>query len=222
MSATPSHGADAPSTRPSAAGNAPVWHEPAVSRSQRWAHHHVRGATVWLTGLSGSGKSTIADALSRELLQASVLAYVLDADNLRHGLNANLGYSDADRSENVRRVGEVARLFADAGVVAVVPIISPFAADRARVRIAHEGAGLDFVEIHVATTLAECEQRDTKGLYAKVRSGEMRGVSGVDAPYEAPVSPDLVVARDGESVTESVGRVLQLLRQLGVLGASGN
>lgn len=222
MSATPSHGADAPSTRPSAAGNTPVWHEPAVSRSQRWAHHHVRGATVWLTGLSGSGKSTIADALSRELLQASVIAYVLDADNLRHGLNANLGYSDADRSENVRRVGEVARLFADAGVVAVVPIISPFAADRARVRIAHEGAGLDFVEIHVATSLAECERRDTKGLYAKVRSGEMRGVSGVDAPYEAPVSPDLVVARDGESVTESVGRVLQLLRQLGVLGASGN
>ncbi len=222
MSATPSHGADAPSTRPSAAGNAPVWHEPAVSRSQRWAHHHVRGATVWLTGLSGSGKSTIADALSRELLQASVIAYVLDADNLRHGLNANLGYSDADRSENVRRVGEVARLFADAGVVAVVPIISPFAADRARIRIAHEGAGLDFVEIHVATSLAECERRDTKGLYAKVRSGEMRGVSGVDAPYEAPVSPDLVVARDGESVTESVGRVLQLLRQLGVLGASGN
>lgn len=222
MSATPSHGADAPSTRPSAAGNAPAWHEPAVSRSQRWAHHHVRGATVWLTGLSGSGKSTIADAVSRELLQASVIAYVLDADNLRHGLNANLGYSDADRSENVRRVGEVARLFADAGVVAVVPIISPFAADRARVRIAHEGAGLDFVEIHVATTLAECERRDTKGLYAKVRSGEMRGVSGVDAPYEAPVSPDLVVARDGESVTESVGRVLQLLRQLGVLGASGN
>lgn len=222
MSATPSHGADAPSTPPGAAGNAPVWHEPAVSRSQRWAHHHVRGATVWLTGLSGSGKSTIADALSRELLQASVIAYVLDADNLRHGLNANLGYSDADRSENVRRVGEVARLFADAGVVAVVPIISPFAADRARIRIAHEGAGLDFVEIHVATTLAECERRDTKGLYAKVRSGEMRGVSGVDAPYEAPVSPDLVVARDGESVTESVGRVLQLLRQLGVLGASGN
>ena len=222
MSATPSHGADAPSTPPGTAVNAPVWHEPAVSRSQRWAHHHVRGATVWLTGLSGSGKSTIADALSRELLQASVLAYVLDADNLRHGLNANLGYSDADRSENVRRVGEVARLFADAGVVAVVPIISPFAADRARVRIAHEGAGLDFVEIHVATSLAECERRDTKGLYAKVRSGEMRGVSGVDAPYEAPVSPDLVVARDGESVTESVGRVLQLLRQLGVLGASGN
>jgi bifunctional enzyme CysN/CysC len=174
---------------------------------------------VWLTGLSGSGKSTIADALSLELLKASVLAYVLDADNLRHGLNANLGYSDADRSENVRRVGEVARMFADAGVVAIVPIISPFAADRARVRIAHEGVGLDFVEVHVATSLSECERRDTKGLYAKVRNGEIRGVSGVDAPYEAPTSPDLVVARDGESVTESVGRVLEQLRQLGVLGA---
>jgi bifunctional enzyme CysN/CysC len=222
MNEQPSTGANAPSPRSTTAGNAPVWHEPAVARGQRWAHHRVHGATVWLTGLSGSGKSTIADALSLELLKASVLAYVLDADNLRHGLNANLGYSDADRSENVRRVGEVARLFADAGVVAIVPIISPFAADRARVRIAHGVVGLDFVEVHVATSLAECERRDTKGLYAKVRKGELRGVSGVDAPYEAPTSPDLVVARDGESVTESVGRVLEQLRQLGVLGAHGS
>ena len=222
MNEQPSTGANAPSPRSTTAGNAPVWHEPAVARGQRWAHHRVHGVTVWLTGLSGSGKSTIADALSLELLKASVLAYVLDADNLRHGLNANLGYSDADRSENVRRVGEVARLFADAGVVAIVPIISPFAADRARVRIAHEGVGLDFVEVHVATSLAECERRDTKGLYAKVRNGEIRGVSGVDAPYEAPTSPDLVVARDGEKVTESVGRVLEQLRQLGVLGAHGS
>jgi bifunctional enzyme CysN/CysC len=194
--------------------------EPAVSREQRWAHHHVHGATVWLTGLSGSGKSTIADALSRELLQRSVLGYVLDADNLRHGLNANLGFTDADRTENVRRVGEVARLFADAGVVAIVPIISPFAADRARVRVAHEGAGLDFVEVHVAASLAECERRDTKGMYGKVRRGEMSGLSGVDAPYEAPTSPDVVVARDGESVTESVRRVLEHLGQLGVLGTA--
>ena len=149
--------------------NQPVWHEPAVARDQRWRHHRLHGATLWLTGLSGSGKSTIADAVARELLEASVLAYVLDADNLRHGLNANMGFSDADRSENVRRVGEVARLFADTGIVAIVPIISPFAADRARVRVAHAGSGLDFVEIHVATSLAECERRDTKGLYAKVR-----------------------------------------------------
>ena len=202
--------------------NQPVWHEPAVVRDQRWRHHRLHGVTLWLTGLSGSGKSTIADAVARELLEASVLAYVLDADNLRHGLNANLGFSDADRSENVRRVGEVARLFADTGIVAIVPIISPFAADRARVRVAHAGSGLDFVEIHVATSLAECERRDTKGLYAKVRSGEMLGVSGVDAPYEAPVAAELVVARDGESVTESVSRIIDHLRQLGVLGALGN
>ena len=197
--------------------NQPVWHEPAVARDQRWRHHRLHGVT-----LSGSGKSTIADAVARELLEASVLAYVLDADNLRHGLNANLSFSDADRSENVRRVGEVARLFADTGIVAIVPIISPFAADRARVRVAHAGSGLDFVEIHVATSLAECERRDTKGLYAKVRSGEMLGVSGVDAPYEAPVAAELVVARDGESVTESVSRIIDHLRQLGVLGALGN
>lgn len=201
--------------------NQPVWHEPAVSRDQRWAHHHLRGATVWLTGLSGSGKSTIADGVARELLAASVLAYVLDADNLRHGLNANLGYSDADRSENVRRVGEVARLFADAGVVAIVPIISPFAADRARVRVAHETVGLDFVEVHVATALAECERRDTKGLYKRVRSGEVSGVSGVDAPYESPTAPDLVVGAEGESVTESVRLVVEHLRDSGVLGSRG-
>jgi len=199
--------------------NQPVWHEPAVARDQRWRHHQLHGATLWLTGLSGSGKSTIADAVARELLDAAVLAYVLDADNLRHGLNANLGFSDADRSENVRRVGEVAQLFADTGIVAIVPIISPFAADRARVRVAHAGSGLDFVEVHVATSLAECEKRDTKGLYAKVRAGEMRGVSGVDAPYEVPQSPDLVVATAGETVPESVGRIVDHLRELGVLGA---
>jgi bifunctional enzyme CysN/CysC len=201
--------------------NQPVWHEPAVSRDKRWAHHHLRGATVWLTGLSGSGKSTVADGVAHELLAADVLAYVLDADNLRHGLNSNLGYSDADRSENVRRVGEVARLFADAGVVAIVPIISPFAADRARVRVAHESSGLDFVEVHVATSLAECERRDTKDLYKRVRAGEIRGLSGVDAPYEAPKAPDLVVGADGETVTESVRLVVEHLRRSGVLGSRG-
>jgi bifunctional enzyme CysN/CysC len=199
-------------------GNVPVWHEPAISREARWAHHHLHGATVWLTGLSGSGKSTIANDLARELFSANVLAYVLDADNLRHGLNANLGYTDDDRSENVRRVGEVARLFADAGFVAIVPIISPFAVDRRRVRVAHETSGLGFVEVHVATALAECERRDVKGLYARVRAGQMQGVSGVDAPYEAPTAPDLVVAHDGETVTESVRRVVEHLRSLGVLG----
>ena len=202
--------------------NQPIWHEPAVARDQRWSHHHLHGATLWLTGLSGSGKSTIADGVARELLDASVIAYVLDAGNVRHGLNSNLGYSDDDRSENVRCVGEVARLFADAGIVAIVPIISPFAADRARVRVAHETAGLSFIEVHVATSLAECERRDTKGLYKKVRNGEIHGVSGVDAPYEAPTAPDLVVGGEGESVTESVRRVVEQLRQSGVLGSRGD
>lgn len=202
--------------------NQPVWHEPAIPREARWSRHHLHGATLWLTGLSGSGKSTIADGVARHLLDASVVAYVLDADNLRLGLNSNLGYSDVDRSENVRRVGEVARLFADAGVVAIVPIISPFAADRSRVRAAHDAAGLGFLEVHVATSLAECERRDTKGLYKKVRAGVIKGVSGVDAPYEPPTSPDLVVGAEDESVTDSVRRVVEHLRRSGVLGSRGD
>lgn len=197
--------------------NRPVWHEPAVSREARWSHHRMHGATVWLTGLSGSGKSTVADGVARQLLEVSVLAYVLDADNLRHGLNSDLGFSDADRTENVRRIGEVARLFADAGLIALVPIISPFAADRDLVRAAHRAAGLPFVEVHVATPLAECARRDTKGLYARVRSGTAVGLSGVDAPYEVPASPEVIVGSAGESVTDSVRHVVEHLRRTGVL-----
>ena len=199
--------------------NVPVWHEPAVRRDERWERHGLHGATVWLTGLSGSGKSTVANALAGELLQRGSLTYVLDADNLRHGLNSNLGYTDADRTENVRRVGEVARLFADAGLIAVVPIISPFARDRRAVRIAHEGDGLAFIEVHVATPRERCEERDTKGLYAKVRRGEMTGVSGVDAPYEEPTNPEIVVGRGDETVAVSTVRILTYLRTLGIISA---
>jgi adenylyl-sulfate kinase len=199
--------------------NVPVWHELAVRRDERWERHGLHGATVWLTGLSGSGKSTVANALAGELLQRGSLTYVLDADNLRHGLNSNLGYTDADRTENVRRVGEVARLFADAGLVAVVPIISPFARDRRAVRIAHEGDGLAFIEVHVATPRERCEERDTKGLYAKVRRGEMTGVSGVDAPYEEPTNPEIVVGRGDETVAQSTVHILTYLRTLGVISA---
>lgn len=197
----------------------PVWHESAVSREARWSRHDLRGATIWLTGLSGSGKSTIADGVAKHLLDSAVLAYVLDADNVRHGLNADLGFADAERTENVRRIGEVARLFADAGVVVLVPIISPFRNDRDRVRSAHNASGLTFVEVHVATPLAECERRDTKGLYAKVRAGETTGISGVDAPYEAPARADVVVGHTGESVTDSVRRIVEYLRTTGVLVA---
>ena len=175
------------------AAGAAVWHAPAVGRVERWARHGLRGATVWFTGLSGSGKSTLANAVAQRLLEAGRAAYVLDGDNLRHGLNADLGYSPADRTENVRRVGEVARLLTDAGLVALVPVISPYRADRARVRDAHAVDGLPFVEVFVDTPLALCEQRDPKGLYAKARAGELTGMTGIDDPYEEPVAPELRV-----------------------------
>jgi bifunctional enzyme CysN/CysC len=172
-----------------------VWHHGSVGAADRpW-----RGATVWLTGLSGSGKSTVAVEIERQLVAAGRAAYVLDGDNLRHGLNADLGFSAGDRTENIRRVGEVARLFADAGVVAVVPVISPYRSDRDRVRAIHEAAGLPFVEVWVDTPLELCEQRDPKGLYAKARAGEITGFTGIDAPYEPPLAPDLrLTPTDGD------------------------
>lgn len=194
----------------------PVWHEPGVTRNQRWNKHGLSGATVWLTGLSGSGKSTIANELARELLNTSRLAYILDADNLRHGLNSDLGFSDTDRTENIRRVAEVACLVADSGVVAIVPIISPFAASRDHARKIHRDNNLRFIEVHVATPIAECERRDTKGLYAKVRNGEMTGLSGVDSVYEPPKSPEVKVGTNNESLSESVAIILaQLLVKAG-------
>jgi adenylyl-sulfate kinase len=189
----------------------PVWHEPLISRTQRWNKHGLSGATVWLTGLSGSGKSTIANELARELLNTSRLAYILDADNLRHGLSAGLGYSDDDRSENIRRVAEVACLFADAGIVAIVPIISPFIASREHARKIHHDNELAFVEVHVATPIEECERRDTKGLYSKVRSGEMTGLSGVDSVYEPPKSPEITVGVNNETLEQSVAMIMAKL-----------
>lgn len=192
--------------------NKPIWHESGVTRSQRWNKHGLAGATVWLTGLSGSGKSTIATELARELLNTSRLAYILDADNIRHGLNSDLGYSDSDRTENIRRMAEVACLFADSGTVAIVPIISPFIASREHARKLHADKNLQFIEVHVATPIDECERRDTKGLYAKVRSGQMTGLSGVDSPYEAPKSPDVVVGLDNQTLQESVRSILKKLQ----------
>jgi bifunctional enzyme CysN/CysC len=189
----------------------PVWHEPLVSRTQRWNKHGLSGATVWLTGLSGSGKSTIANELARELLNTSRLAYILDADNLRHGLSAGLGYSDDDRAENIRRVAEVACLFADSGIVAIVPIISPFIASRDHARKIHQDNELRFVEVHVATPIEECERRDTKGLYSKVRSGEMTGLSGVDSVYEPPKSPEITVGANNETLEQSVAMIMAKL-----------
>jgi bifunctional enzyme CysN/CysC len=170
------------------AGNV-VWHSNAVDRHQRQS----AGMTVWLTGLSGSGKSTVAVEVERRLVEAGRPAYLLDGDNLRHGLNADLGFGAAERAENVRRVGEVARLFADAGMVAVVSLVSPYRADRDRVRAGHQAAGLRFVEVFMDTPLDLCESRDPKGLYAKARAGQISGFTGIDDPYEPPDSPELVL-----------------------------
>lgn len=170
-----------------------VWHPGHLTREERWTAIGSAGATVWFTGLSGSGKSTVAIEVERQLLAAGRPCYLLDGDNLRHGLNGDLGFSAEDRDENVRRVAEVARLFADAGVVALVPLISPYRAARDRARQVHEVAGLPFLEVFVDTPIELCEQRDPKGLYAKARAGEIRGFTGIDDPYEAPLAPELVL-----------------------------
>jgi adenylyl-sulfate kinase len=189
-----------------------VWHQSAFSRSDRWAALGLRGATVWFTGLSGSGKSTIANELERLLVAAGQPAYVLDGDNLRHGLNADLGFGAADRDENVRRVAEVARLFADAGLVALVPLISPYRQARERARQAHDVAGLPFVEVFVDTPIEICEARDPKGLYRKARAGEITGFTGIDDPYEPPASPELVLRPDAGDAAALAAQVLVLLR----------
>ncbi|MFZ1491033.1 MAG: adenylyl-sulfate kinase [Ilumatobacteraceae bacterium] len=168
-----------------------TWHASALAPEVRAGATGGPGATVWLTGLSGSGKSTLAFAVEDALVRSGRAAYVLDGDNLRHGLNGDLGFSDEDRDENVRRVGEVARLMADAGLVVLVPVISPFRAGRARARRIHELAGHRFVEVFVDTPLAECERRDPKGLYARARRGELEGMTGIDSPYEPPQRPEL-------------------------------
>ncbi|QBJ97950.1 adenylyl-sulfate kinase [Rhodococcus sp. ABRD24] len=177
-----------------------VWHAAAVSRDER----ATRGTTVWLTGLSASGKSTVAVELERRLVAAGVPAYRLDGDNLRHGLNADLGFSAADRAENVRRVGAVAQLLADSGMVAVASLISPYRVDRDRVRQQHLDAGLPFVEVFVDTPIEQCEARDPKGMYAKARAGEITGFTGVDDPYEAPEGAELVLRpEDGDPVAQA-------------------
>ena len=171
-----------------------TWHAATVDRARRWDRHGLAGVTVWFTGLSGSGKSTLADAVATRLLEFGRLAYVLDGDNVRHGLNADLGFSAADRTENVRRIGEVAALMADAGLTVLVPVISPYRADRDRVRAAHGSTGLRFVEVFVDTPLEVCEQRDPKGLYARARAGHLPGMTGIDDPYEPPLDAELRVA----------------------------
>jgi adenylyl-sulfate kinase len=188
-----------------------VWQAGETTREQRWHALGGAGATVWFTGLPSSGKSTVAAAVEARLLAEGRAAYVLDGDNLRHGLNGDLGFSPADRAENVRRTAEVAALMADAGVVTLASLVSPYRADRAASRVAHERRGLRFLEVWVSTPLEECERRDTKGLYARARAGELPGMTGIGGPYEAPEAPDLEI-RFGDQLDAAAERVLAALR----------
>jgi adenylylsulfate kinase len=193
------------------------WHHGEVTRADRNRLLGQKGATIWFTGLSGSGKSTIAVALEGLLHQRQRLAYRLDGDNVRLGINKNLGFSADDRKENIRRIGEVAKLFADAGVIVLSSFVSPYRADREVVRQLHEAAGMDFVEVFVDCGLAEAEKRDPKGLYKKARAGEIKNFTGIDDPYEEPTKPDLVLESDSMSLGEEVAAVVRLLEQRGIL-----
>lgn len=182
----------------------------ALSRRQRWHELGHSGATVWLTGLPAAGKSTIAAGVERRLVSRGRPSVLLDGDILRLGINADLGFSPVDRSENVRRCGHIARLFADAGVVALVALISPYAADRDQVRELHRAAELPFTEVWIATPLEECMRRDPKGLYARALEGSLEGFTGVDAPYEAPRHPEMTI-EPGDSVEAAVDRIVAML-----------
>jgi len=187
------------------------WHEGDVTQADRNSLLGHRGATVWFTGLSGSGKSTVAVALERALHKQRRLSYRLDGDNVRLGINKNLGFSAEDRSENIRRIGEIAKLFVDAGVIVLSSFVSPYRADRDLVRKLHEDAGMVFIEIFVDVPLEEAERRDPKGLYKKARAGEIRNLTGISDPYEAPEAADLVLPSHRMSLEEEVGAVIALL-----------
>ena len=192
-----------------------VWHPELVQRTDRERLNGHKSALLWLTGLSGAGKSTLAQAVAHELQHQGYRSYVLDGDNVRHGLCADLGFSDSDRAENIRRIGEMAKLFVDAGIITLTAFISPFRADRDLVRAMLSER--DFFEIHCACALEVCEQRDVKGLYRKARAGLISDFTGISSPYEAPAKPELVVHTDTQSLQESAAQVVDLLRERGIV-----
>lgn len=196
-----------------------VWHAGHVSRQDRAKAAGHKGATAWFTGLSGSGKSTVAVEVERRLNQMGHIAYLLDGDNVRHGLCGDLGFSAEDREENIRRIGEVAKLFADAGVLCLCSFVSPYAADRARVRELHDAGELPFIEVFVDTPIEICEQRDPKGLYKKARAGEIKNFTGISDPYEAPASPEIHLPGGELGVAELAERVIAEMTERGLLSA---
>ncbi|MBR8661652.1 adenylylsulfate kinase [Brevibacillus aydinogluensis] len=195
-----------------------VWHPTTVTKADRQRQNGHKSCILWFTGLSGAGKSTLANAVDQQLHERGLKSYVLDGDNIRHGLNRGLGFSPADRKENIRRIAEVAKLFVDAGVIVLTAFISPFREDRELARGLVEPD--EFVEIYVKCPLEECERRDPKGLYRKARSGEIAEFTGITSPYEEPLSPELIVESGTQSVEESVQIVLRYLEERGIIPAS--
>jgi adenylylsulfate kinase len=192
-----------------------TWHHAEIAKDDRERLNAHRAAVIWFTGLSASGKSTLAHKVENSLFEQGCRTFVLDGDNIRHGLNKDLGFSPEDRVENIRRIGEVAKLFTDAGVIAMTAFISPYRADRDKARaIAGDG---NFVEVYVKCDLAVCEQRDPKGLYKKARAGQILEFTGISAPYEEPLNPELVIDTSTESLDESARKVLDHLRKTGLL-----
>lgn len=196
------------------------WHDGEVNREDRTQLLGQKGVTLWFTGLSGSGKSTIAVALEKALYQHGKLTYRLDGDNIRLGINKNLGFSAQDRSENIRRIGEIAKLFVDAGVIVLASFISPYTVDRDRVRQLHGDAGCDFVEVFVDCSLDQAEIRDPKGLYKKARAGEIKNFTGIDDPYEVPPHPEIHLRSDQMSVEQEVDIIINYLREHAFIAAS--
>jgi adenylylsulfate kinase len=194
-----------------------VWHEATVHRSHREKLNGHRSVILWFTGLSGAGKSTLAHAIEQRLHEIAVRTYVLDGDNVRHGLCGDLGFSNADRSENIRRIGEMAKLFVDAGIIVLTAFISPFRTDRDRVR--NLVAPSDFLEIHCRCSVEVCEARDVKGLYKKARAGGVKDFTGISSPYEEPLAAELVVDTGELQLEQCVEMVLTLLRERGILTA---
>jgi adenylylsulfate kinase len=192
-----------------------VWQHAVVTREQREAQNGHKSCVLWFTGLSGAGKSTLAHTVEEQLHQLGCRTFVLDGDNVRHGLSSNLGFSEEDRRENIRRIGEAAKLMMEAGVIAMTAFISPFRADRKSVRKLMPHGG--FFEIYCKASLETCESRDVKGLYKKARAGEIKNYTGIDSPYEAPEKPELVVDTDRLSIEQSASAVLKLLQERGIL-----
>ncbi|MEI2328252.1 adenylyl-sulfate kinase [Priestia megaterium] len=186
-----------------------TWHDAGITKEERREQNNHHSFVLWFTGLSGSGKSTVANAVAKTLFDKNIRNYVLDGDNVRFGLNKNLGFSAEDRTENIRRIGEVSKLFVDSGQVVLTAFISPFQEDRAQVREILEGN--EFLEVYVECPLEECEKRDPKGLYKKARSGEIRDFTGIDSPYESPANPELTINTSTQSVEECVQTVIEYL-----------